>query len=681
MNWTVLNAILLIVYIAILVLFFFFRTRKKHLVGQLIIFGSVVLALNTFTLMVPYLYETTTIQIGEFWINLAASLAGSISLFTFNYATDAIMNFGSAYPLYSAVYVLAIVDVILITVATVISFFNSTFINSLRVSKALKKPTCEIILNFKPQYLSYYKQSKNCVVWVDENISDEELVALVNEKVLVIKNKFSLSTLQSSMFNSNTRYDFIIFNEDNILESINIFADLLKDETKKNFYLHADASYEHNETLIKQIIDPNNLNANIFLYSKEEMVARQFAIANPFTKYLPDGFILDNTLLAEDKKINVFVLGFDLLNQEVTRTSMINNQFVSKVDGKLRSNLVNYYIFDETANEDNFNFLTDYKLRYLKISKFKHKYIDLCEPVAEISLFPYKQTSSKTFEKIQSIISESENEFNIFLVSGSDDYESINLSSKVKSLLRNSRHHIFTRVGDFNLVDQSSNELEFTYYGDYTKLMTPSVIIDKELLSLAQYYAYAYNDYSSEERKKLWPTLKFIDMYSNIALAISTRFKLNLLGYDFVKNSEVKSNHVPVLEEEFMSKYTDNTNNIDLDLNNYSKDTTRNNLLYQEHLRWNAFHLLNGYEPMEIDRITYNGNKIIRKDYSLKLHGCIISYEGLMTLAKHQRELIKKHDSTLAGANKIEDLYCFDGLVYITVYKAFNELGYTIIKK
>ena len=170
-------------------------------------------------------------------------------------------------------------------------------------------------------------------------------------------------------------------------------------------------------------------------------------------------------------------------------------------------------------------------------------------------------------------------------------------------------------------------------------------------------------------------------MYSNIALAMSTRFKLNLLGYDYKKAEDIKENDVLVSEEEFRLKYTDKTNVIDIDINNYHLPTIRNHLLYQEHLRWNAFHLLNGYETMEKDDITYNGEKIIRKDYKLKLHGCIISYEALLDLAKHQNQLIKQFDETRFIDDTLEDLYCFDGLVYTTVYKAFYELGYKVIKK
>ena len=80
-----------------------------------------------------------------------------------------------------------------------------------------------------------------------------------------------MTVLKSNLFNTTSRYDFILFNEDNILETLNVFEAALK-EGRTNFYLHADATYEHNETLIKQIIDPNNLNANIFLYSKEELL-------------------------------------------------------------------------------------------------------------------------------------------------------------------------------------------------------------------------------------------------------------------------------------------------------------------------------------------------------------------------------------------------------------------------
>ena len=162
---------------------------------------------------------------------------------------------------------------------------------------------------------------------------------------------------------------------------------------------------------------------------------------------------------------------------------------------------------------------------------------------------------------------------------------------------------------------------------------------------------------------------------------MSTRFKLNLLGYDYIPTSLLNETHVVVSEEEFMNRYTEGTMVINTNLDEYCLPTVRNYLLYQEHLRWNAFHLLNGYEPMEKNRISYNGTKIIRKDYDLKLHACIISYEGLNELAKYQNELAKAYDPNCKDANRIEDLYCFDGLVFLSVYKIFKELGYTIIKK
>ena len=141
-------------------------------------------------------------------------------------------------------------------------------------------------------------------------------------------------------------------------------------------------------------------------------------------------------------------------------------------------------------------------------------------------------------------------------------------------------------------------------YGDTEKIFNHDVIVDESLVSLAKRINRTYcldskktEDITPEDEAKAnesWIKCGYFDKYSNIYLANNLRLKLNLLGFDYVKDGNATG-----LEEIKEEKIA-----IRLPYEKCTQPGMENSLLAQEHARWNAYHMLNGYLPLKKSRLS-----------------------------------------------------------------------------
>ena len=172
-------------------------------------------------------------------------------------------------------------------------------------------------------------------------------------------------------------------------------------------------------------------------------------------------------------------------------------------------------------------------------------------------------------------------------------------------------------------------------------------------------------------------------MYNNIYAMLNVRTKLNLLGFDYVEKT---SNDNKVSKEEFLLSYFEgnipkvNEKNMYEAPLDYFAITKRNVLIYQEHLRWSAFFLVNGYSPMPIHKIkVLKENNIYRKDYERKLHSSLISYYSLKDLTEYYKKIC--NESNVRFYEVLEDLYYYDCTTLEMSYDVLELEGYKMIRK
>jgi hypothetical protein len=224
------------------------------------------------------------------------------------------------------------------------------------------------------------------------------------------------------------------------------------------------------------------------------------------------------------------------------------------------------------------------------------------------------------------------------------------------------------------------------YFGNESEVISNEYIVEEKLQQLAKDIDSKYTNLSARDDitiENYWDELAQIELYSNYYSAMNIRFKLNLLGLDLTKDSDV----VGLTKEDFQKIYNlDSTENYFYE--QYFDTKIRNVIAYSEKLRWNAFYLLNDYRPMPKSMIKFNEiekegktkYELNRKDHILKLHACITSHQGLDELHDH----IIKH---VTNVNKLEikdiDFYKNDYMLFDNpknnLLDNLIKLGYKII--
>lgn len=184
-------------------------------------------------------------------------------------------------------------------------------------------------------------------------------------------------------------------------------------------------------------------------------------------------------------------------------------------------------------------------------------------------------------------------------------------------------------------------------------------------------------------KEQLWQKLNSYQQSSNIASAVNIFTKLNLLGLDVSDN-----NSSGLSEIEYLNVYDENKileQNSPIYYNRKKPNITkRDDLAYIEHLRWNAFMLVNGYIPMPKSMIkVYKENDkliIYKNDVNLRLHACITTDKGLEEYFDYLAKLIVKETNiNYEEAFNIVENKKYDYMLMDTIYNDLTLLGVNIV--
>ena len=369
----------------------------------------------------------------------------------------------------------------------------------------------------------------------------------------------------------------------------------------------------------------------------------------------------------------------------------MNDQLVTLKDNKVSRYPISYYAFDknEQASEDktmNF-FIRRYDENISKYSS--EEYLPALDKLDNLVFDPVNIESYKVINKLLEVINlkDKENTFNRFIISYGDDIDDIDMALKLESILKEHdfiNYEIFVRVT--GKVPASIKLLEndkIKVIGDLKSIFNHEVIVNERLLELAKLVNRKYNQKRLSESS--WYTLTSIKQSSNIFSSLNIRLKLNLLGYDYVKEDSIVDN-TDILNQ-IESKVKFNKKSYDDYLFYLNKELKPEHVLaYQEHLRWNAFYISNGYVPLKKDKIALldidkDGNPSFYKDdNSLNLHACLTSYEGLNEYHQILAKLLSERNNLSLEDNldKVET-YKYDHMIVENIRPMFINSKYRLI--
>ncbi|MGM9972262.1 MAG: hypothetical protein ACI35W_07620 [Anaeroplasmataceae bacterium] len=614
-------------------------------------------------------------SLGYIYINKGFSLFAffelsslSVKCYVLEFNRDYLLPLANDNILYKITIILNIILILSTVIGSIASMIRVNIVNSFRVFFRFKNH-CDIVIGGSEDSIAYAKNNKNTVI-ITDSISKELRNDLILSGLAII-NK-DIENVKSLDFRKNTTYEIIVFNDSNqVYSKVANKISNIKKPISTIINISIETKVEEADIVKDLLCSKEHLNNRIFIYSfnKYELIAKKFVIENSIAKYLPNGYIDNNCLIDNNKKINVVLLGYGKVNQELLKMMIMQNQFVTLNNNKMESMPVNYYVIDNNVdklNNDLFLRLThDYDI--LKKKTSSDEYYPIFEKLCNLHIYNENSKSLKTVELLDEIIDEKS--FTFIITSIGSDYENATYTNKLYSMLKDKGNiKVFARNKSNNFT--SNNDV--IYFGCEADVITHQEIVNETLTSLAMEQNKFYNKISDEkydEIVKKYLELPFIEQYSNIYNSTSLYFKANLLGYSFEKN-----NKNGVSKDIFYQNYGELSNVYD----DYIKViNSRNTLIFSEHQRWCAYYYLNGFEPMKKTDI-YFDEKTIKKDFKKKQHAFLTDFYHLDDLHYYILE-IENNNGLERNISDVET-YQWDCSNMDNAYDTFTSKGYKAVK-
>ena len=666
------------VEIVLLLSFVIGRLQKRKL-NETAVFMAFVFMVNLAMNLVPYLYNVIVLDDpGNPVFEVFGCVMASVHMFIGEGGGESAVAFSEIVPLFAYVYMLAVAISLMATISTAIEAFGNKIRNYLRRKKALKQTVCDIVVGNSAKALRYAKTC-NAVLLLDDNVSKDTVVELIEDGYVILHKGFTKELLKSPLLKATTRYNVICMSDEKMLDYIDAFISYKTEtEAAKDIHLYVELEDKKAETIRREIIEKNGCEEWITTFCTNELLARTFTEENPVTRYLPRECI-DAATIKRDTQIHIFFLGFGKLNRQLYRQSILNNQLVTFENGTYRLLPVHYHICDTGVDIDAWD-----------ISGLKDALSELKEsdsfPIPEMPFDTDALDKAPDSRQVLTTVKkqvQQNHSYTFVVIDTEDDCRNIEIGAKLKTMLFSMEsYHIFVR----SEAAFTENEAAVTYFGKNDRVLTHDVIVNERLSVMAKKVNEVYTaqyagqdrnrpdfaEYIREKSDAEWKDFDYFTLYSNIYSAMNLRTKLNLLGLDYVKDGNGANTALIKKRHGHKGKYA---------YSEYFTPSVRNALIAQEHARWNAYHLLNEWLPMDQKGTTMkpcNGEKVSFnvKNTEAKKHSCLTTYKGLDALSAY---LAQKAGGGATTADY--DYYIYDELLITSAEELLTSLGYSVIEK
>lgn len=455
-------------------------------------------------------------------------------------------------------------------------------------------------------------------------------------------------------------------------------------------------------------------------------VAVDFVDRYPLTSLMTDKQIdLNTSLVRADVDVNVVLVGFGEVNQEIFNTSVANNQFLTMEDGRLQLKKVHYHIFDKVdpaacqkLNHNYYRYKAEVYDRVYppegvvpdeqdKLSA--EDYLPLPSLPAEEHFYQMDVASPRFYRRLHEILTNKPNDVNCVVISIGQDLANLDLAEKLLEKKRewgvdtavfvraktsgkqyafmqaqhcyliadeNELYNIDKISGDtlYNMAKMRNEvyDLEYKLTHGEIEALTPAIVEENHRQSERDWYA----------KKSL------LERESSLYCCLSLRAKLHMMGLDY---RPVAEEGTPLTEEAYLARYAgvdqpdfDYYGNLTVEGKRIAHYTTnfapsrRQTMAVQEHYRWNSFMISKGFVPAtkaEIEGERNDKGRLSKgKNYAVRRHGNLTTYDGLLAF----RRLVAQSAGTTEGE---EDVIKYDYQLLDDAYWFLTRCGYKIVER
>ncbi|MCH5156362.1 MAG: hypothetical protein J1G02_00625 [Clostridiales bacterium] len=452
--------------------------------------------------------------------------------------------------------------------------------------------------------------------------------------------------------------------------------------------------------------------------NKHQKIAMGFVDRYPLTQFMDERHLDYNTAcVRENVDINVCMIGFGKVNQEVFLTSVANNQFVTMGTNGVKLKAVNYHIFDKNPSENNKNLNHSYyRFRNECSDVDEAQYLPMPELPATEQYYHLDINDPKFYDIIRKVSSNATG-VNFVIIAFGTDLENIDLAKKLIAKRREwgmENLVIFVRVEDWKKEEHIFDENNCYVFGDdKTDVYNIDEIVADKIFRMAhmrnELYALEYQitcgnnldldlylTTKAEANCDWFQRRKQIERESNLYGCLSLRSKLNMIGLDYCSQSDERpalseSEYLAIYAKDDPIVYATSSDIIEKKVVSYTLDfpeSLRKNLAIHEHYRWNSYMISKGMIPSTKEQIE-NEVAVIDgevkntngKNYQLRRHGNLTTFDGLVEFREIVARRDKRPDQTMEQVELNKDVIKYDYQLMDDAYWLLAHNGYKIIKR
>ncbi len=502
--------------------------------------------------------------------------------------------------------------------------------------------------------------------------------------------------------------------EENLLHASALSAWIVTSRTERGLLLEDSLEVyvfgtEQSESAFSHFVAETN--GVVRFVNPHKLIATDFIERYPLTQFMTERELdVSAAALRGDVDVNVLLIGFGKVNRNLFLASVSNNQFLTRGARGLTPYAVRYCVFDGFAGQHAKNLNHTY-FRYTEALKqlraHADAYLPLVDEPARLVFSPVQIDSERFYPAVRKYVVQKQNRraYNYIVVSLGNDMVNFDLGEKLAAKLRewgaDGYSRLFVRIADAGFAQtvvqkgygaQSGiipfGAMDRTVY-DCERIVEEAIgrmAKKRHLVYTAEYCRLSHADEAVHTARAEWFTKYHrVQRESNEYACLSLRMKLQLCGYDVAPLSDPR----PDCAQEFMQTYergdpiryrTDEAGDplaidgkrlIEYRNADFERASLRAALAAQEHQRWNANMICNGFLPVSIAEIRSPSKG---KCFERRMHRNLTTFEGLKA---YRRLMQEAHGVDPESADVIRyDYQIMDDAAWI-----LRSGGYKIVKR
>jgi len=343
----------------------------------------------------------------------------------------------------------------------------------------------------------------------------------------------------------------------------------------------------------------NCKNIEFHIFNPSDLTARLFVKEHPMLD--SPNIEIDHEKLLVKGKFNLLLIGFGWQGKELLKKCICDSQFVGSsfratiIDKDYETNYGDYSVFyDECIEEYNLQFET--------------------KTIGSVAF--YKWLNHEIYH------------YNRIIIASGNDNINIDIAEKITKILQTHRISNTQKIVFAHVQKLKSYSDNFTVFGKLLKIYIEEMIVHEKMDIIAKFVGYVYNrdgivdTIDWEQAEKEWKDTK--------APILFNKDSNRAVGANIENIKRIAGKSI-------------------LELN----DKELNIIAENEHLRWNAFHFVNGIRKLNLNEIETENAKQFGLNNNLLKHGCLVPFSDLHKVSEKVNK-IREQNGTMNKRGKAD---------------------------